>query len=63
MEKILPESSWNLPPTGPQIYQITLLCKHLGIKEYLEESPSNRWEARNLIYDLRAQRKAKRRKK
>ncbi len=63
MEKIPPESSWNLPPTGAQVRQITLLCRHLGIKEYLENSSSNRLEARDLIYQLRAQRKANRRKK
>lgn len=50
--KIQPESSWNLSPTPKQIRAITLLCIRLGIREYLEEKPSSRYEARQLIYDL-----------
>jgi len=63
MEKIPPESSLNLPPTARQVVQISKLCMHLGIKEPLEDSCSDRREARNLIYRLRAQRKAKRKKR
>jgi len=63
MEKIPPESSWNLEPTAEQIHRISILSIHCGIREDLQGKPSNRREARNLIYDLRARRKAKRRKK
>ena len=54
MEKIASNSSWNLPPTSAQTYAITKLCMHLRIKTELECSPSNRREARNLIYQLKA---------
>jgi len=57
MEKIPPESSWNLPPTDGQVERITKQCMRLGIKEPLEERPSKRWEARNLIYELRKERR------
>jgi len=63
MEKIPPESSWNLPPTARQRHQISTLAIHLGIRDPIEDTPSNRREARNLIYDLRAQRKTKRKRK
>jgi len=53
MEKIPPESSLNLPPTGQQARAITKLCLYNGIKEPLEERPYNRREARNLIFPLR----------
>lgn len=56
-EVIQVSSSWNLPPTAKQCRQITLLCMSLKIRDPLEDSPSTRWEARNLIYDLRQQRK------
>lgn len=56
MEKILPNSSWNLPPTDKQVRAITKLCIKLGIKEPLEETSSNRVEARRLIWDLRKRR-------
>lgn len=59
MERIAQESSWNDPPTDGLITRIAWYCRLLGIKELLEERPSNRLEARNLIYDLRAQLKAK----
>lgn len=53
MEKILPTSSWLLPPTDSQIHRITRQCIRLGIKEQLECKPSNRVEARNIIDELR----------
>lgn len=53
IEKIPKTSSWNLEPTSKQVRAITRLCIQQGIKEPLEETPSNRWEARNLIYELR----------
>jgi len=54
MERIEPGSSWNDPPTDEQVRRITWYCKVLHIKEPLEERSSNRLEARNLIYELRA---------
>lgn len=57
-EKIAYTSSWTLPPTGRQVRAITRLCQQLGIKEPLEDTPSNRWEARRLIYELNQKRKA-----
>jgi hypothetical protein len=59
MEKIPPESSLNLPPTGRQARAITKLCLYKGISEPLEERPSNRREARNLIYELRNEKRRK----
>jgi len=52
------DSSWQLPPTSRQILAITRLCMRLGIKEPLEEKPSTRWEARQLLYDLSRRKKA-----
>lgn len=57
MEKIPPESSWNLPPTDGQVERITRQCMRLGIREPLEERPSNRREARNLIWGLRKEKR------
>jgi len=45
--------SWQLPPTAKQSSAITRLAQALGIREYIEDTPSNRWEARRLINDLR----------
>jgi len=56
MEKILPTSSWNLPPTDVQVYRLTRQCIRLGIKEPLEKKSSNRLEARNMINELRQRR-------
>ena len=58
-EKIPPASSWTLPPTSRQIVAITRLAMQLGITEPIEEKPSNRWEARRMIYDLTQQRDSK----
>ena len=49
MEKIPKASSWNLPPTDKQVRAITRLAIILGYHEPVEERPSNRWEARNMI--------------
>ena len=52
--------SWReLPPTPGQILAITRMCMALGIRLPLEELPSNRMEARDLMYDLRGKLKAK----
>lgn len=56
MEKINPASSWNLKPTPKQVRSIAKLCSQLGITEPLEERPSNRVEARRLIFALRCKR-------
>ncbi len=50
--KVEPDSSWNLPPTAAQLTSITKMSHNLGIKEPLEDTPSNRLEARRLQYDL-----------
>lgn len=50
--RISQSSSWNLPPTGRQARAITRLCLQLGIREELENKPSNRQEARQLQYSL-----------
>lgn len=50
--KVDPDSSWNLPPTAAQLASITKMSRSLGIKEPLEDVPSNRLEARRLQYDL-----------
>ncbi len=57
-EKIPPTSSWALPPTGKQLSAIARLAAQLGIKEPIEEGPTNRWEARRLMHDLNERRKA-----
>jgi hypothetical protein len=49
MEKILPTSSWNLPPTDRQTRAIALLCVKLRIKELLEESSMTKGQAGKLI--------------
>ncbi len=58
-EKIYPASSMNLPPTHKQIRAITKLATQLGISDPIENDPRTRWEARDLIYQLRNQRKEK----
>ncbi len=55
--KIFPNSSWNLPPTDRQTSRITKLCIRLGIAEYLEDKPSNRLEANQIIYELRGKKR------
>ena len=56
-QKIYPASSWQLPPTSKQCRAIARLAQYLGIKEPIEDTPSNRWEARQLIYTLNQKRK------
>lgn len=51
-ENSLYASSWLLPPTARQTAAITRLCMRKGVREPLEEKPSNRWEARQLLYEL-----------
>lgn len=59
--KYPPSSTINLPATPRQCRRIALQCGQLGIKEPLEEQVSNRFEARNLIFELRARIKARQR--
>ena len=56
-EKIYPSSSWTLPPTGRQVRAIARVAQQLGITEPIEDKPSNRWEARRLLYELNQRRK------
>lgn len=49
-EKIPPNSSWNWTPLPKQLRAIDRLSAILGSTE---SPPSNRLEARNLIFDLR----------
>ena len=50
MSEIIPKhSSWNLPPTPKQIIAITRLAQRLGYHEPVENKPTNRLEARNMI--------------
>ena len=63
METIKPSSTWNEPPTDAQIRAITRFCMILNIKTPLEETPYNRTEARNLIYQLLTKLKAKHKNK
>lgn len=58
-EKIHYASSWTLPPTPRQITAITRLCAELRIREPLENKPTTRWEARQLLYELSQRRNKK----
>jgi len=62
-EKIYPISSMNLPPTFRQTRAITKLATALGDRGEgplpIEHTPSNRREARDLIYKLRIQLQSK----
>lgn len=63
MERIEPTSSWNDPPTDQQIARINWYAKVLGFDFTEADVPSNRLEARNMLYQLRKELKnaAKRR--
>lgn len=61
VEKIHYASSWTLPPTGRQVRAIARKCQQLGIREHLEDKPTNRWEARQMLYELSQRRKEVRR--
>ena len=53
MDKIPPSSSLNYKPTPKQVRAITRMAIALGIREPAEETPTNRAEARSLIFKLR----------
>lgn len=55
-EKIHSASSWTLPPTVRQLAAIDKQMRRLGIVHQSE--PSNRWEARQLLYELRERKKS-----
>lgn len=57
MEKIPPSSSWNLPPTPKQVVAISRLAQQLGYYEPVENTPTNRLEARNMIAGFREEAK------
>ena len=63
-EIIPPHSTLNLPPTPRQTRTIMIMAVRLGDKGEgpipIEHTPSNRREARDLIYKLRLQLKDKR---
>lgn len=57
-EKIGLSSSLMWKPTPKQIRAITKIAVALGITEPLEETPRNRREARDMIYQLRGKLRA-----
>ena len=57
-EKIGLSSSLMWKPSPKQIRAITRMAIALGITEPLEETPRNRKEARDMIYQLRGMLKA-----
>jgi hypothetical protein len=50
--KIYRDSSWLSPMTPRQNQSISKLARILGIREYIEDTPANRYEARAMIYNL-----------
>ena len=50
--KILPESSWNEPPTTEQLQAIFRAAKILNLELTEPDIPTTRWEARRLQYEL-----------
>ena len=60
MVKIPKASSWSLPPTPKQVRAITRMAVILGYHEPVEDKPSNRWEARNMIMGFREELKNRR---
>ena len=58
-EKIEPASSWTLPPTGRQLSAIARLAEQLGINAPIEDKIATRWEARQLIWKLEQERRAR----
>ena len=58
-EKIEPASSWTLPPTGRQLSAIARLAQQLGIEAPIEDKIATRWEARQLLWELEKERRAR----
>ena len=59
MERIEPESSWNDSPTTDQVRCIMWYGRVLNLDITEADMPSNRIEARNMIYQFRADLKGK----
>uniref|UniRef100_A0A6M3LWL1 Uncharacterized protein n=1 Tax=viral metagenome TaxID=1070528 RepID=A0A6M3LWL1_9ZZZZ len=59
-EKILPTSSWYLPPTPAQVRAITKLAIALQYHEPIEEKVRTRLEARNIIVGFKEELKRRR---
>jgi len=59
MERIEQTSSWNDPPTTVQVGRIMWYARILRLDITEAGMPSNRLEARNMIYQLRADLKGK----
>jgi len=59
MSKILPESSWNEPPTTSQLQSIFRAARILNIDLTEPDMPTTRLEARNLQHSLWFQVKVK----
>ena len=59
-ERIEPSSSWNFPPTPKQIRAIARLAQRLGYHEPVEDRPSTRWEARDMIAGFREEERKRR---
>ncbi len=53
MELIEQGSSWNDPPTDDQVKRIMWYARILRLDITERDMPSNRLEARNMIYQLR----------
>ena len=58
-DKIEPTSSWTLPPTGRQLSAIARLAQQLGIEAPIEDKIATRWEARQLLWKLEQERRAR----
>jgi hypothetical protein len=61
-EKIPPGSSWLLPPTPWQRQAISRLASSLGYHSPVENKPTTRWEARNMIMGFRNELKVRNKK-
>jgi hypothetical protein len=53
-ERVEPDSSWNDPPTPDQLLAIRKYCHILNLDLTEADLPFNRLEARNMLYQLRA---------
>ncbi len=53
-ERIEQDSSWNDPPTTAQVMRIMWYGRVLNLDITETDMPSNRLEARNMLYQLRA---------
>lgn len=63
VKQIEPTSSWNDPPTDDQIKRIRWYGRVLNFDFTEADVPSNRLEARNMLYQLRSDLKSKRKER